>query len=86
MCKHGNTKTIKLNRPRESGRTEVPVDECIAEEIQLLNDKGIWTLGCCCGHFEYSKSILIHEDSIELAKHLGYTSEFYSDGVYKISK
>lgn len=31
-------------------RTSVPVDACIAEEIQDLNNKSIITLGCCCGH------------------------------------
>ncbi|MBD8839380.1 hypothetical protein IFU39_16330 [Paenibacillus sp. CFBP 13594] len=28
----------------------VPVDACIANEIQFLNDLNIVTLGCCCGH------------------------------------
>ncbi|MCM3129001.1 hypothetical protein ACFQ3J_08850 [Paenibacillus provencensis] len=45
------TKDIRLCIPRsESGRTVVPVDACIAEEIQELNDKGVITLSCCCGH------------------------------------
>ncbi|WP_152619485.1 hypothetical protein [Cohnella kolymensis] len=28
----------------------VKVDACIADEIQYLNDQGVVTLGCCCGH------------------------------------
>ncbi|MEK5089065.1 hypothetical protein MKY98_19370 [Paenibacillus sp. FSL M8-0228] len=51
MCKN-STITVKLCNPRESGRTVVPVDACIAEEIQALNDKGVITLSCCCGHGE----------------------------------
>ncbi|ALS22135.1 hypothetical protein [Paenibacillus naphthalenovorans] len=78
MCKHGETKIVKLNRPREtSGRTEVPVDECIADEIQWLNDMGVWTLGCCCGHGTGEKTILIHYSSIKLTQQLGYVAEYY---------
>lgn len=87
MCAHGTTKPVTLSRPREtSGRTEVPVDMCIADEIQMLNDKNVWTLGCCCGHGYGHKSILIHESSVELAESLGYKSEYYSEGVYSINE
>lgn len=40
-----------LNRPRPvSGRVVVPVDSCIAPLVQLLQDHGVRTVGCCCGH------------------------------------
>ena len=85
MCVHGVTKLVTLNKPREaSGRIEVPVDSCIADEVQQLNDNGVWTLGCCCGHGTEDKTILIHDDSIELAKSLGYSVEYYGNDVYNI--
>lgn len=85
MCAHGITKTVILNRPREvSGKTRVQVDSCIAKEIQMLNDNGVRTLGCCCGHGKYEKSILIHETSVDLAKALGYKARYYHEGAYDI--
>jgi hypothetical protein len=83
MCAHGTVKMVKLNRPREvSGRTVVPVDACIADEVQALNDAGVHTLGSCCGHGETDRfpHVLIHPDSTELAKALGYNPEPYETG------
>ena len=48
ICKHGTYKTVKIIN--KQNKSEVWVDACIAEEIQMLNDKGVITLGCCCGH------------------------------------
>lgn len=85
MCEHGNTKMVSLCRPREtSGRVEVPVDECIAEEVQFLNDVGIITVGCCCGHGTNNKSILIHELSVSDAKKYGYNPVRYAGQYYDI--
>lgn len=76
MCQHGTVKMVKLNRPRPvSGRTEVPVDACIADEVQFLNDAGVWTLGSCCGHGSYPPHVIIAKESVELAKRLGYNPE-----------
>ena len=49
MCRDKTT-MVKLNTARPSGRLLVPVDSCIAAEVQKLNDAGILTLSCCCGH------------------------------------
>lgn len=78
MCKHGTYKTVRLNRPRPvSGRTEVPVDACIADEVQYLNDKGVWTLGSCCGHGEGHPHCLIAKESEDLVIDLGYDPQPY---------
>ena len=37
------------------------VDRCIAPVVQALNDAGIYTSGCCCGHGEREGSILLHD-------------------------
>jgi len=51
MCRWGNDRTVRLNKPREvSGKTEVLVDACIATLVQMLNDFGVCTTGSCCGH------------------------------------
>lgn len=48
MCRHGTYKEVKIIN--KQNKKVVAVDSCIAAEIQDLNDKGIITLGCCCGH------------------------------------
>jgi hypothetical protein len=37
------------------------VDRCIAPIVKALNDSGIYTSGCCCGHGESNGSILLHD-------------------------
>jgi hypothetical protein len=49
MCLYGVYKLVRIRNPNQN-KKQVSVDACIAEEIQLLNDSGIITLGCCCGH------------------------------------
>lgn len=62
MCKWGTSKTVTLCSPREiSGRTEVGVDECIADLIQALNNAKIETTGSCCGHGRENGTILLKD-------------------------
>jgi hypothetical protein len=49
MCKHGTHKNVTVVNPNQNKKT-ILVDACIADEIQCLNDQGVITLGCCCGH------------------------------------
>jgi hypothetical protein len=49
MCLYGTHKIVKVINPNQN-KNHVVVDACIAGEIQLLNNHGIITLGCCCGH------------------------------------
>ena len=35
------------------------IDPCLRELIHTLNKLGIITLGCCCGHGKYSKTVVI---------------------------
>lgn len=98
MCKHGTYKTVDIIN--KQNKKQVVVDACIADEIQELNNNGIITLGCCCGHGEAGKIVeyenafgkwkehgqppmtLVSEDSVELAKELGYRPfpYYYADG------
>ena len=49
MCLYGNYRNVNIINPNQN-KSQVAVDACISEEIQELNDNGIITLGCCCGH------------------------------------
>lgn len=48
MCMHGVYKIVNVINDQQNKL--VKVDACIADEIQKLNDLGVVTLGCCCGH------------------------------------
>lgn len=91
MCKHGSTKPVKLNRPRPvSGRWVVPVDACIADEVQKMNDLGIVTHGSCCGHGGGRPTVLIEEESVALTLSAGYAVQAFRygeedfQGVYQV--
>lgn len=49
MCLYGIYKWVDIINPNQTQK-RVSVDACIADEIQELNNKGIITLGSCCGH------------------------------------
>lgn len=67
MCRWGTDASIRLNRPRPvSGRTEILVDACIAPLIQALNDAGVHTVGCCCGHGKAPGEVLIEQGGLRV--------------------
>lgn len=78
-----------MNRPRESGRIKIPVDSCIAEEIQMLNDIGVITYGCCCGHGGFKPQCLVDITSKDLLESKGYEVKTFTErhskqGIYEI--
>lgn len=76
MCKYGTRKEVYVIRRAnpfvKDGWHKIFVDACLAEEIQKLNDNGIITEQCCCGHDKSPKSIWIAKESKERAEELGY--------------
>lgn len=50
MCKWGTRELVKLHKPDYKGHPVADVDACIAPIVQALNDAGIETAACCCGH------------------------------------
>ena len=44
---------ITYNCDSKKYKTNILVDECLADEIESLWNKGIRTAGCCCGHGKY---------------------------------
>lgn len=39
----------------------VCVDACIADQIKMLWENKIWTVGCCCGHGNMNPDVIISE-------------------------
>lgn len=56
MCAHGEVEVVKI------GDREVPVDRCLAPIVRALNDGGVQTAMCCCGHGEHDGFILLGRD------------------------
>lgn len=59
-------------------RKQVAIDECLADEIQVLWYQGIITLSCCCGHNLRSLDpyIAVTTQSVDTMLKLGYRQIF----------
>ena len=53
MCNKRDSTRIKID-----GKN-VRVDSCMANLIETLNNNGIGTSACCCGHGRYDMSIVV---------------------------
>ncbi len=73
-------KSIALTPPfpnKPVGETEIPhkkvsIDYCIANVVQLLWKKGIYTLGSCCGHNKVNPSIILDNNKSIMALEIEY--------------
>ena len=79
MCKWGTSVYIKVIRSPSAWRLNlsdgwypVAVDACIADYVQKMNDLGIVTVGCCCGHGKGPGAVLVTAESEGLLDRLGY--------------
>ncbi|MEW8049266.1 MAG: hypothetical protein AB2809_02720 [Candidatus Thiodiazotropha sp.] len=86
MCEWGiEASQVKLAKPRPDGRTHAPVDPCIADIVQALNDAGLQTLASCCGHGKVNGRISLEDGrdlvlmSFDEAQALSATDERLSD-------
>lgn len=50
MCKRGDVIDMELPFVGEFRFGTAAVDKCMVSLIKALNDGGIFTRGCCCGH------------------------------------
>ncbi len=57
----------------------IPVDACIADEIQTLWNNGIRTCGCYCGHGYRLDYIEVEEEDIPKMEQMGYCHYIYPD-------
>lgn len=79
MCEWGIVKIITLKDWRRQGITRrIAIDECIADEVKQMNDSGIKTVNSCCGHFKNNGSVIIADDSKNLAENMGYKVQEYT--------
>lgn len=84
MCEWGLNKIIEIN-----GRWW-RIDACIADEVQLLNSRGIRTIGSCCGHSKFPGRIilsLVDENTVLNARAMGlkpHESDYPSKGCWVI--
>ena len=70
MCK--NNDTVDLLVPISAGVSYTgkfrwalkPVDRCIASYVKALNDAGLYTEGCCCGHGGDDGNIVLHDGTV----------------------
>ncbi len=76
MCTWGTSKVIHVIRRNHpaypDGWHEMHVDACLAEYVQKMNDLGIVTVGCCCGHGKSPSEILVSISSTETMDREGY--------------
>ncbi len=65
MCQWGTTEVLEVTIPAHLSYTgevrqkKVGIDSCIAPIIKALNDGGITTIACCCGHGKRPGSIIL---------------------------
>lgn len=74
MCKWGREVRLTVPIPAHLSHTgkfrwdEKLIDACIAPIVQALNDAGIYTGGCCCGHGKDTGWIALHDDRVLVIK------------------
>jgi hypothetical protein len=67
MCKWGNTIILMVPIPAYLSYTDKfrwdkkGIDSCIAPIVQALNNAGIYTSNCCCGHGKEDGEIFLHD-------------------------
>jgi hypothetical protein len=67
MCKWGTDELLLVPIPAELSHNgefhwaEKGIDACIAPIVQALNDAGIYTANCCCGHGKAPGWISLHD-------------------------
>jgi len=54
-----------------------PIDRCIAFEVIWLNERGITTLGSCCGHNTSPPLLSTEPDQREAMEALGYVEDTF---------
>jgi hypothetical protein len=69
MCEHGTTVDVLVPIPADlAWEGELtwkikPVDACIAPIVKALNEGGVLTRSCCCGHGARRPEIILADHS-----------------------
>lgn len=86
---HYSCKTQILHPPKcfikcncsDEYKENVPVDACLADEIEYLWSLGIRTTGCCCGHGAILGFIEVVQEDISKMERMGYVHYIYETEV-----
>lgn len=78
MCDWGATVNLRVRIPAESSHTGAArwdtkaIDRCLVPLVQALNDAGLYTAGCCCGHGKEGQRAFIglHDGTMLNIEHL----------------
>lgn len=75
MCKKGHSISLKVTILAEGSHTGKEredmkkIDACLAPLVKMLNEYGIKTCACCCGHGKTKKSwVMIDSRNIQFGK------------------
>lgn len=67
MCEWGDTVKVCVPIPAHLSYTgtfrwaDKPIDRCLAQIVAALNNRGIYTASCCCGHGKIEGSIVLQD-------------------------
>lgn len=85
MCEWGDDVLLTVPIPAAGSHTgefrwaEKGIDRCLAPYVQALNDAGLFTAGCCCGHGKGAAFIGLHDGTMLTFSHVEPDTIF--DGV-----
>lgn len=69
MCEWGDTVSRLVPVPANLSHTGSliwsmkPIDRCLSRLVGALNNAGILTEACCCGHGKGPATIILHDDT-----------------------
>lgn len=70
MCQHGTTRLVRvfvdssLSHTGSGHWAHKPIDSCIADLVEALQNAGINMLGSCCGHGKRSGEIALADGRV----------------------
>ncbi len=70
MCDWGESVNLLVPIPANCSHTgkfrwaTKGIDKCLAPYIKALNDAGLYTGGCCCGHGKSIGAISFHDGTV----------------------
>ena len=70
-CSEIGTYDCYVEVPETDGKI-ICCDKCLATEVKILNEIGIKTIGCCCGHGKLQGYIQVAPEYCDRMKEMGY--------------
>jgi hypothetical protein len=64
MCEWGTSVDLQPPAWWNWHRPTIAIDACIVDALQALWDRGVVTLGSCCGHGRQRPNLVLNEDPV----------------------